>query len=49
MKRARMEITAFLRPNPDLNVSLDQINLFTTNPYRPLAALLPFRVRQLSA
>ncbi len=37
-----MEITAFLRPNPDLNMGLDQINLFTLNPsYRPLAGLLP--------
>lgn len=36
-----MEITAFLRPNPDLATGLDQINLFTTNPYRPLGGLLP--------
>src|ERR1035438_9985698 len=26
------EITAYLRPNPDLTVSLDQINPFTKNP-----------------
>jgi cobalt-zinc-cadmium efflux system outer membrane protein len=35
------EITAFLRPNPDLSVSLDQINPFSTNPYRPFAYLQP--------
>jgi cobalt-zinc-cadmium efflux system outer membrane protein len=31
------EITAFLRPNPDLSFGLDQINPFSTNPYRPLS------------
>ncbi|MDP9169147.1 MAG: TolC family protein [Acidobacteriota bacterium] len=36
-----MEITAFLRPNPDLTTSLDQIDPFSTNPYRPLGGLLP--------
>jgi cobalt-zinc-cadmium efflux system outer membrane protein len=36
------EITAFLRPNPELTVSLDQINIFTGNPYRPLTDALPF-------
>jgi len=30
-----MEITAYLRPNPDFTVSFDQIDPFTTNPYRP--------------
>jgi outer membrane protein, heavy metal efflux system len=35
------EITAFLRPNPDMNVSLDQINPFTTHPYRPFSYLQP--------
>jgi outer membrane protein, heavy metal efflux system len=35
------EITAFLRPNPDISFSLDQINPFTTNPYRPFAYLQP--------
>jgi cobalt-zinc-cadmium efflux system outer membrane protein len=35
------EITAFLRPNPDLTLSLDQINPFTTDPYRPLTSLQP--------
>ncbi len=35
------EITAFLRPNPDLSFSLDQFNPFTTNPYRPFTNLQP--------
>jgi cobalt-zinc-cadmium efflux system outer membrane protein len=35
------EITAFLRPNPDLTLSLDQFDPFTTNPYRPLTSLQP--------
>jgi outer membrane protein, heavy metal efflux system len=35
------EITAFLRPNPNLTLSLDQIDPFTTNPYRPLTSLQP--------
>jgi cobalt-zinc-cadmium efflux system outer membrane protein len=35
------EITAFLRPNPDLTVSLDQIDPFTANPYRPFTDALP--------
>jgi outer membrane protein, heavy metal efflux system len=35
------EVTAFLRPNPDLTVSLDQINPFTGNPYRPFGYALP--------
>jgi len=35
------EITAFLRPNPDISLGLDQINPFTTNPYRPFAYLQP--------
>jgi cobalt-zinc-cadmium efflux system outer membrane protein len=35
------EITAFLRPNPDLNLSLDQFNPFTTHPYRPFSQLQP--------
>lgn len=30
------EITAFLRPNPDLTFGWDQIDPFTTNPYRPI-------------
>ncbi len=39
------EITAYLRPNPDLTVSLDQINPFTKNPidrYSPFSEALPF-------
>ncbi len=31
------EISAFLRPNPDMTFGWDQINPFTTNPYRPIA------------
>jgi cobalt-zinc-cadmium efflux system outer membrane protein len=37
-----VEITAFLRPNPDLTLGVDQLNPFTTNPYRPLQFALPF-------
>src|SRR5580693_7849800 len=36
------EITAYLRPNPDLTVSVDQIDPFTPNPYRPFNNTLPF-------
>jgi cobalt-zinc-cadmium efflux system outer membrane protein len=35
------EITAFLRPNPALSVSLDQFDPFTPSPYRPLTNLQP--------
>src|SRR5260370_1050332 len=35
------EITAYLRPNPDLTATLDQIDPFTPNPYRPLTNTLP--------
>ena len=35
------EITAFLRPNPDLTVSADQFDPFTGNPYRPFTNTLP--------
>jgi len=35
------EITAYLRPNPDLGFTLDQIDPFTPNPYRPLTNALP--------
>jgi cobalt-zinc-cadmium efflux system outer membrane protein len=31
------EITAHLRPNPDLTVGVDQLTPFTGNPYRPFA------------
>src|SRR6266478_1771786 len=36
------EITAYLRPNPDLTATVDQIDPFTTNPYRPFTNTLPF-------
>ena len=36
------EITAFLRPNPTLTASVDQIDPFTTGPLRPLSMALPF-------
>ena len=36
------EKTAYLRPNPDLTASVDQIDPFSTNPYRPLGVALPF-------
>jgi cobalt-zinc-cadmium efflux system outer membrane protein len=36
------EITAYLRPNPELTMSVDQLNPFTRNPYRPLTFALPF-------
>jgi cobalt-zinc-cadmium efflux system outer membrane protein len=35
------EITAFLRPNPDVTASVDQLNPFTGNPYQPFANTLP--------
>ena len=35
------EITAYLRPNPDLTVSADQFTPFTGNPYRPFSNVLP--------
>jgi cobalt-zinc-cadmium efflux system outer membrane protein len=31
------EITAYLRPNPDMSIGLDQLTPFNANPYRPLA------------
>jgi cobalt-zinc-cadmium efflux system outer membrane protein len=36
------EITAHLRPNPGFTATLDQIDPFTPNPYRPFANTLPF-------
>jgi cobalt-zinc-cadmium efflux system outer membrane protein len=36
------EITAFLRPNPSVTATVDQIAPFTGNPYRPFANTLPF-------
>jgi outer membrane protein, heavy metal efflux system len=35
------EITAYLRPNPELTTTFDQIDPFSTNPYRPLQFALP--------
>lgn len=37
------EITAYLRPNPDLTISVDQLSLLSSESvYRPLANALPF-------
>lgn len=36
------EITAYLRPNPGFTATIDQLDPFTPNPYRPLANTLPF-------
>jgi outer membrane protein, heavy metal efflux system len=38
------EVTAFLRPNPDLTLDIDQIDFFSNNPnhYRPFAFAEPF-------
>ena len=36
------ETTAYLRPNPGLTTTLDQIDPFTANPYRPLSNALPY-------
>jgi cobalt-zinc-cadmium efflux system outer membrane protein len=35
------EITAYLRPNPDFTSTLDQIQPFNGNPYRPFGNALP--------
>ena len=35
------EITANLRPNPNISMSLDQLQPFYGNPYRPLGSALP--------
>jgi len=35
------EITAYLRPNPSITSTIDQMNPFTGNPYRPFANALP--------
>jgi len=35
------EVTAYLRPNPDFSTSLDQIQPFNGNPYRPFGFALP--------
>ena len=34
------EVTAYLRPNPFLSLSADQVEPFNKNPYRPLASVL---------
>ena len=36
------EITAYLRPNPEATATLDQIDPFTPDPYRPFGNTLPF-------
>lgn len=36
------QLTANLRPNPDITSTIDQIDPFTTNPYRPFTNALPF-------
>jgi cobalt-zinc-cadmium efflux system outer membrane protein len=36
------EITAYLRPNPEVTATIDQIDPFTTNPWRPFGQTLPF-------
>jgi len=35
------EITAYLRPNPDMTTTIDQLTPFTGNPYQPLSSTLP--------
>lgn len=35
------EVTAYLRPNPNATMTIDQLQPFTGNPYRPLGAALP--------
>jgi cobalt-zinc-cadmium efflux system outer membrane protein len=35
------EITAYLRPNPTASFSLDQLQVFNGNPYRPVTNALP--------
>jgi cobalt-zinc-cadmium efflux system outer membrane protein len=34
------EITAFLRPNPEMNLLIDQIDLFSKNPFQPFSPTL---------
>ncbi len=38
------EITAYLRPNPEMTFGFDQIDLFTPNPYRPFQYTFPSAV-----
>ena len=35
------EVTAYLRPNPDATATLDQLDPFSANPYRPLGNAFP--------
>lgn len=35
------EVSAYLRPNPNLTAGVDQLQPFTGNPYRPLGLALP--------
>jgi cobalt-zinc-cadmium efflux system outer membrane protein len=35
------EITAYLRPNPDVTLSMDQLDFFSANPYRPFQYAFP--------
>jgi len=35
------EVTAYLRPNPGMTASFDQLDLFTPNPYRPFQYTFP--------
>ena len=35
------EVTAYLRPNPDVTGAIDQLDPFTSNPYRPLGFAFP--------
>jgi len=35
------EVTAYLRPNPNLTAALDQLQPFNANPYRPFAYAFP--------
>ncbi len=36
------ETTAYLRPNPDFTAGIDQIDPFSTDPYRPFTNLFPY-------
>jgi cobalt-zinc-cadmium efflux system outer membrane protein len=36
------EVTAYLRPNPDMTAGIDQLDPFTVNPYRPLGFAFPY-------
>ena len=35
------EVTAYLRPNPEVTTTIDQLDPFSPDPYRPLANTLP--------